>query len=185
MPPRAGLVFCTNLPMVQPQPAPCGPWATPLAAAVTAARPIAASGVTLASPTPRSNKTAAGTMGTRAMPISMPMPDCAKKRMTPSAAARPKALPPLKTTACACSTRLPGRRTSVSRVPGAAPRTLTPAIAPSRGPKTTVTPVRADSFSICPTRMPCTFVISPGYGCIKRSFPWRRPAHQANPPAHP
>ena len=43
--------------------------------------------------------------------------------MTPSAAANPKALPPANTTACAQSTRLPGRRTSVSLVPGAPPRT--------------------------------------------------------------
>ena len=62
--------------------------------------------------------------------------------MTPEAASRPKALPPVKRMAWACPTSRPGRMASVSRVPGANPRTSTPAGAPA-GHSTTVQPVRA------------------------------------------
>ena len=50
--------------------------------------------------------------------------------MTPSAAASPKAEPPARQIALIRSTRAVGRRRSVSRVPGAEPRTSTPATAP-------------------------------------------------------
>lgn len=51
--------------------------------------------------------------------------------MTPVAASRPKALPPASITACTFSTMLTGLSRSVSRVPGAAPRTSTPPVAPA------------------------------------------------------
>ncbi len=52
--------------------------------------------------------------------------------MTPSAAARPYALPPLSTTAWAVPTAFSDFRRSVMRVPGAPPRWVTPAVAPPR-----------------------------------------------------
>ncbi len=51
--------------------------------------------------------------------------------MTPEAASRPNALPPASRTACTCSTMFIGSSRSVSRVPGAAPRTSTPPVAPA------------------------------------------------------
>jgi len=49
-----------------------------LAALVAAVRPMAASGNRLGSPSAKSNSTAAGTMGTRATPMSRPMPAWAR-----------------------------------------------------------------------------------------------------------
>ena len=62
--------------------------------------------------------------------------------MTPEAASNPKAEPPASTTACTRWTRAVEESRSVSRVPGAPPRTSTPAVAPPRH-STTVQPVRA------------------------------------------
>ena len=73
--------------------------------------------------------------------------------MTPSAAARPNALPPVSRMACACSSSMPGRSASVPRVPGAPPRTSTPGTAPP-GTSTTVQPVRPASSVQCPTDTP-------------------------------
>src|SRR5688572_27635939 len=56
------------------------------------------------------------------------------------------------------STRFTGLSRSVSRVPGAPPRTSTPAAAPLRQ-RSTVHPVRAWSFCAWPTSMPGTSVI--------------------------
>ena len=61
------------------------------------------------------------------------------------AAANPNALPPLSRTACTSLTRAVGRSRSVSRVPGAEPRTSTPPTAPS-SQMTTVQPVAADAL---------------------------------------
>src|SRR5512140_2315322 len=78
--------------------------------------------------------------------------------MTPEAASNPKAEPPASTTAWTLSTRLTGLSRSVSRVPGALPRTSTPPTAPFRH-KMTVQPVRAPSSWACPTSIPGMSVI--------------------------
>ena len=96
-----------------PVPAPTTPCATgPSAAASTAAAPVAAVGRSAGSlagpPRPRSNSTAAGTIGTTAPGTGKPTPAAASRAITPSAAARPKALPPLRTTACTRWTVLRG-----------------------------------------------------------------------------
>ena len=70
-------------------------------------------------PTPRSKRIAAGTIGTLAIPTSKPISRSSRKRTTPEAASRPKALPPDNTIACTRSTVLTGSSRSVSRVPGA------------------------------------------------------------------
>ena len=78
--------------------------------------------------------------------------------MTPAAASRPKALPPVSRTPWTCPTSRPGRMASVSRVPGANPRTSTPAVAPALQ-STTVQPVHARGLVAWPTRMPLTAVM--------------------------
>src|SRR5215471_7057991 len=94
--------------------------------------------------------------------------------MTPSAAARPNALPPVSKMACARPAVMPGRSASVPRVPGAPPRTSTPGTAPP-GTSTTVQPVRPAGSVQCPTDTP------PGSGAVAsgwfaiRSASWRRP----------
>jgi hypothetical protein len=60
--------------------------------------------------------------------------------MTPSAAARPNALPPESTTAWTSGVMVPGRIASVSRVPGAPPFTSHEPEVPG-GQSTTVEPV--------------------------------------------
>ncbi len=92
-------------------------------------------------------------------PASYPIPSPARCRATPEAASSPNALPPHSTTACARSTSVPGRQRSVSRVPGAAPRTATPATAPARQ-TTAVHPVTASVSVSWPTSMPGTSVIA-------------------------
>ena len=79
-------------------------------------------------------------MGTRAGPTASPKPRSASQRIAPPAASSPKALPPVSSTACTCCTVLSGRSSSVSRVPGAPPRTSTPHTAPA-SQRTTVQPV--------------------------------------------
>src|SRR4029079_13974843 len=99
--------------------------------------------------------------------IGQPRPATNSRRRTPSAAARPNALPPVSTTASTRSTRLRGSSRSVSRVPGAPPRTSTPATAPPSGARTTVVPVsQPGSVRVaCPTLIPPTSVrefVGPG-----------------------
>src|SRR3990170_5025126 len=79
--------------------------------------------------------------------------------MTPPAASSPKALPPVRSTACTSWIRVPGRSRSVSRVPGAPPRTSTPPTAPS-SQRTTVQPGAARRFLQWPTLMPGTSVMA-------------------------
>src|SRR5690606_12476312 len=81
--------------------------------------------------------------------------------MTPAAAARPKALPPVSRMAWIRSTRESGRSKSVSRVPGAGPRTSTQATAPSGGNSTTVQPVIPTGSPAWPTCTPGTWVMPP------------------------
>src|ERR687885_115679 len=87
------------------------------------------------------------------------MPRSASARATPDAASSPNALPPHSTTAWTRSISVPGRHRSVSRVPGAAPRTATPATAPARH-STTVQPVSASRSDQWPTSMPATSVMA-------------------------
>ena len=76
----------------------------------------------------------------------MSAPPSASQRTTPSAAARPNALPPVRRIAFAPAPALAGERASVSRVPGAPPRTSQDATLPS-GSRTAVQPVQA-SWSV-------------------------------------
>jgi hypothetical protein len=146
---------------VAPVPAPTEPSATGASVAAShAARPAAASGRTDGSPIPRSNSTAAGTIGTRAISVSNPMSRSASHATAPSAAASPNALPPANTIAWTSGVNVPGRRASVSRVPGAPPFTSTDPAVPG-GHSTTVHPVAAASSVQCPTRIPATSVIEP------------------------
>ena len=85
------------------------------------------------------------------------MPRSSSQRITPLAASRPKALPPARTIACTLSIALTGSSSSVSRVPGEAPRTSTPATAPSRA-ITTVQPVGRRGSVKWPTSRPATAV---------------------------
>ena len=112
------------------------------------------------SPTSRSNSTAAGTMGKRPTATSKPTPRSSSQRTAPVAASSPHALPPASMMACTLSTRLEGWSKSVSRVPGAAPRTSTPATAPSRV-MMTVQPVGRRVSVKWPTSMPATRVMLP------------------------
>ena len=107
-----------------------------------------------AEPTPRSKRTAAGTIGTLAAPAAKPIPRSSRYRTTPSAAASPKALPPVRRTACTTCTRFSGRSRSVSRVPGAEPRTWISADCAEPGQRTTVRPVAPTRSVSCPTVHP-------------------------------
>ena len=77
--------------------------------------------------------------------------------MTPSAAARPNAEPPVRTTASTRATSFVGSRSAVSRDAGAPPRTSTDPNVPSGG-STTVIPVPAPVQ--LPTRTPATSVMA-------------------------
>src|SRR6185369_3171546 len=114
-----------------PAPAPTLPIFTgPLFAAWHAAVPNEASGQKLqGAQRPGSNRTAEATIGTIApLATGSPMPWLSRQVITPSDAARPYALPPLSTTACAVPTAFSDFSRSVSRVPGAPPRCVTPAM---------------------------------------------------------
>src|SRR5829696_5198686 len=147
-----------TFPTVAPVPAPTLPWAkSPLVADEAASYPIAASGRTEGSPTTTSKRTAAETRGMRATPMSRPTPFSSRKRTTPSTAASPKALPPVRSRACVGRTAPTGPRRSVSRVPGEEPRTSTPPTAPSWPSKrTAVQPVAASLCVAWPTNTPGT-----------------------------
>ncbi len=131
---------CPSCSRSRPHRAPAAvPWQPRRAAAL----PMAASGAAFGSPTVRSNSTAAGTMGTRAIPMSMPRPARARKRITPSAAASQRrcrrSAPPHG------PSLLPGCRAAARPfpAPGAPPRHRHAGHGPFRGPSTTVTPVFA------------------------------------------
>ena len=68
-------------------------------------------------------------------------------------------------------TSVPGRRRSVSRVPGAPPRTSTPPTAPF-SQRTTVQPVAARRSVQCPTRMPGTSVMASRSGRLTMRPPF-------------
>ena len=102
-----------------------------------------------------------GTIGTGPAGVGVPTPRDSRCAITPSAAASPKADPPVSTIAWARGTVASGRSRSVSRVPGAAPRTSTEATAPASGSSTTVQPVRATGSLQWPTRTPATPTSTP------------------------
>ena len=118
-------------------------------------------------PTARSNSTAAGTIGTRATPVSNPTPRSSSQRATPSAAARPNALPPVSRTACTSFTIVPGRIASVSRVPGRRP-SRRPTRRSRRAEHDGAAGEPAGSVQ-CPTRMPGTSVIDAAPRRLRRS----------------
>src|SRR5215218_1777027 len=165
----------STFPTVAPAPAPTLPWAkSPLVAEEAALWPISASGRTVGSPMTTSKRTAAETRGMRATPTSRPMPFSSRKRTTPSAAASPNALPPVRRRACVPRKAPMGPRRSVSRVPGEEPRTSTPTMAPSGFSKRTAVQPVVPSLSVAwPTRMPGTSQrlsgIS-GLGVLRRGF---------------
>ena len=174
--PEAGSGSLAN---VAPVPAPTLPSSTgPSDAASQAAYPAASSGRAAASPTARSNSTAAGTIGTRATPASKPIPRSSSQRWTPLAAARPNALPPVSRTAWISFTAVPGRMASVSRVPGAPPLTSTDPLVPG-GHRTTVHPVTPARSVTWPTRIPATRVITRSPPARSRALPSgaARPEH--------
>ncbi len=134
-----------SIPHTAPVPAPKHPMGTgPSCAASQACHPQSyPMGGIKSLPRPRSKRTAAGTIGaTWVSSRGYPIPLFDSHRTTPSAAARPYTDPPDKTIAWTLSTRFSGSSKSVSRVPGAAPRTSTPATAPS-AQIITVTPLAA------------------------------------------
>ncbi len=104
------------------------------------------------------------------------MPRSSSQRITPPAASRPKALPPASRTACTFSTAFTGASSSVSRVPGAAPRTSTPQTAPPSA-STTVQPVGRRESVKWPTERPATAVRPLG------TTPFRQHQIQAKTPA--
>src|SRR5271166_2146683 len=120
------------------------PRATSRPADRAAAYPNSASGRSDQSPTVRSKTTAAGTIGTTLSPVPSsnrtPRRCSSSHLITPSAAARPYALPPVSSTASTSRTVLEGSSRSVSRVPCAPPRTSTEPTVPG-GVSTTVLPV--------------------------------------------
>lgn len=121
--PRPLFMACSmpnSLPTLAPVPAPKLPWTNglPDSAACTACTPKPASGRPCASPTTRSNRHAAGTIGTHMPANRKPMPVRSSSSMAPVAAAKPNALPPESTTACTSCAMFSGRSASVSRVAG-------------------------------------------------------------------
>src|SRR3712207_345873 len=107
----------------------------------------------------------------RATPISRPTPFSSRKRTTPSAAERPKALPPVSRRPWVPLTAPMGPRRSVSRVPGEEPRTSTPTTAPSGSSNmTTVQPVRPSPAVAWPTSTPGTSHRLSGTGLVFPGF---------------
>src|SRR6185437_9228491 len=98
--------------------------------------------------------------------------------MTPLAVSKPNALPPESTMAFTRSTVLIGLSRSVSRVPGAEPRTSTPPIAPWSN-RTTVQPVGRRLSVKCPTRTPSISVMPPDGSLVAAPSPYGRAAKPA------
>ena len=101
---------------------------------------------------------AAGTIGRRQVPREKPRSSSYIHDTTASPDARPCTEPPDRHMASILSIMQVGSSKSVSRVPGAAPRTSPEAVAPFSG-KITVTPLRALSSWALPTVIPSTSVI--------------------------
>ena len=101
--------------------------------------------------------------------------------MTPSAAASPKADPPLSTTASTRSTNRAGSSSAVSRVAGAPPRTSPDPTVPD-GAHTTVTPVSGPVQ--WPTRIPGTAVIKSAAQLSRSAQPKYRRGTRSPIPQH-
>ena len=110
------------------------------------------SGLVLKSPTIRSNRQDSHTSGTFVIPTSKPIPRSSRYSITPPAASRPNALPPLSKTAWITSAAAIGFKSSDSLDAGPPPRTSSPAAAP-RSQIITVHPVPASLFSALPILM--------------------------------
>src|SRR5581483_2474614 len=156
-----------HFPAVAPRPAPTRPEtaAAPRAASTAAARPSSGPGVRA---TGRSNSAAPTTIGTTPAAVGKPCPRSARNRITPSAAASPKADPPLSTTASIRSTSRVGSSSPSSRVAGAPPRTSPEPTVPA-GAHTTVTPVSGPVQ--CPTRIPGTSVMPSESAQVAAGYP--------------
>src|SRR5499426_1693275 len=90
--------------------------------------------------------------------MAKPRPRSRSSACTPAPASKPKAEPPDSTTASMRSIVRCGSSRSVSRVPGAPPRTSTAATAGSSNTMA-VTPEARRTSSACPTRTPATSVM--------------------------
>src|SRR5207244_5308714 len=107
----------------------------------------------------KSKITAVGTIGTTpAGPTGNPRPRSRNQRITPSAAPRPYADPPVRRIASIWPTRWRGWRASSSRVPVARPRRAQAPRIPPSGASTTVHPVARARSVQCPTLRPRTAV---------------------------
>ena len=106
------------------------------------------------------------------------MPRSSSQRITPDAASSPNALPPPSNTACTCSTLFSGDSRSVSRVPGAPPRTSTPATAPAPH-STTLQPVGRRGSVKWPTVRPAMSQIEPPF--MRSTVGAHRPVVAAQP----
>ena len=107
------------------------------------------------SPAARSKIARVGTIGTFPAAVGTPRPISSKYCITPSAAARPKADPPVRQIPSTDSTALSTARRSSSREAGAPPRTSPEATLPS-GSSMTVHPVCASVCVQCPILTPET-----------------------------
>ncbi len=149
-------------PAAAPRPAPALPSAKrPPLAASQASRPRrrygGSSPHSLSPPLFRSNRIAAGMIGTVKPWISKPLRRFASHGIIPAAASSPKADPPARQTASTAWAAASGRSRSVSRVPDPPPRTSTEQAARRSG-RITVTPVRTLASTAWPTVRPSTSV---------------------------
>src|SRR5215213_2986606 len=90
-----------------------------------------------------------------ATPTSRPTPLSSRNRLTPSAAASPKALPPVNSRACLCASTPVGCRPAVPRVSGEEPRASIPTTV-VRSKRIAVHPVTPVVSVAWPTRTPGT-----------------------------
>src|SRR5215210_7132321 len=90
-----------------------------------------------------------------ATPTSRPTPLSSRNRLTPSAAASPKALPPVNSRACLCASTPVGCRPAVPRVSGEEPRASMPTTV-ARSKRTAVHPVAPAASVAWPTSTPGT-----------------------------
>ena len=139
-----------NFPTVAPVPAPTFPCFGSLSSAFSQAfLAMALSGFILSDTNIKSKMQDSHTRGTRISPRANPIPFSARYSITPPAASRPKALPPLRRTACITSAEAAGLRSSVSLEAGPPPLTSTPAGIPFSH-IITVQPVAYSVFSALP-----------------------------------
>ena len=97
------------------------------------------------------------TVGMQQLSSRVPRPRTASQLVSPPAASRPKAEPPLSTSPCSVLTMLDGSNVAVLTVNGEPPRTST-AASTGRSASTTVTPLHALASWALPTARPAISV---------------------------